>query len=298
MAIDPVALERTLRSLDVGLGVSRRHTLAMGEQLPFCAESATLVYVVAGTVAGERVVGAGGERTDACAVRPSADPEHPSSFTLSAGDALVAQPGSYVALRAHDDAEIVTESFTLDGGSSATLPGVFFVTGFADDEPAAAALAGSLAPIGVGTPRSGDPVICQLMVTTVLLSIIRSWAQNGCAPRGWPEAGVDPFLRRVVEAIDAEPAREWTLDLLAGVAAMSRSVFAERFRRAYGRSPGSYLTDVRMQHARAYLDAGRTVAETARLLGYASDEGFSRAFRRHVGIAPSRWRSEPLPAVV
>ncbi|MCE7483253.1 MULTISPECIES: AraC family transcriptional regulator [Microbacterium] len=36
----------------------------------------------------------------------------------------------------------------------------------------------------------------------------------------------------------------------------------------------------------------RRVSDTARELGYASDEGFSRAFRRHVGVTPSAWRSQ------
>ena len=71
---------------------------------------------------------------------------------------------------------------------------------------------------------------------------------------------------------------------------MSRSVFAERFRSALGRSPAHYVTEVRMGAAKGMLDAGRSVSETSRTLGYASDEGFSRAFRRATGVTPSAWR--------
>jgi len=42
--------------------------------------------------------------------------------------------------------------------------------------------------------------------------------------------------------------------------------------------------------AKRMLDAGRSVSDISRALGYASDEGFSRAFRRRTGMTPSSWR--------
>src|SRR5690606_12250976 len=99
-------------------------------------------------------------------------------------------------------------------------------------------------------------------------SLIRAWAENGCAPDGWPSRSNDPFLDRVVEAIHEQPGREWTVETLAGLGAMSRSVFAERFHAAFGRSPVSYVTEVRMEVAKRMLDARRSVSDTARELGY------------------------------
>jgi AraC-like DNA-binding protein len=95
---------------------------------------------------------------------------------------------------------------------------------------------------------------------------------------------------RVVDAIHEEPGREWTVERLASVGAMSRSAFAERFRTALGRSPADYVTEVRIDAAKRMLEDGRSVSETSRELGYASDEGFSRAFRRRTGMTPSSWR--------
>jgi AraC-like DNA-binding protein len=138
-----------------------------------------------------------------------------------------------------------------------------------------------------------------MMVTTVLLSVIRAWAANGCAPQGWPSLSRDPYLDRVVEAIHEQPGGDWTVERLAGVGAMSRSTFAERFRATIGRSPADYVTEVRVEAAKRMLDAGRAVSEISRELGYASDEGFSRAFRRRTGMTPSSWRTvhrAPVPA--
>src|SRR5699024_5130296 len=98
---------------------------------------------------------------------------------------------------------------------------------------------------------------------------------------------------RVIEAIHADPGRDWTVELLATLGAMSRSVFAERFRLAVGSSPGTYVTGVRMDTAKRMLRAGRSVSATAAELGYSSDEGFSRAFRRHTGRTPVSLADRP-----
>ncbi len=160
---------------------------------------------------------------------------------------------------------------------------------FARAEPAAAGLA---AHLGIPTPgamgpRGGDTTICKLMVTTVLLSALRAWAATA-REQTWPPRTDDPFLARVVSAVIDDPGREWTIDHLAALGAMSRSVFAARFRQVFGTSPASYVTEVRMRRAKELLDAGTGVSETSRALGYASDEGFRRAFRRHVGVARRR----------
>jgi AraC-like DNA-binding protein len=53
-----------------------------------------------------------------------------------------------------------------------------------------------------------------------------------------------------------------------------------------------------MQHAKDMLESGASVSETSRALGYGSDEGFSRAFRRHTGMAPSLWRARASAAAL
>ena len=295
-SIDPDLLEDALSTVDVRLGLARRTPLDAGGMLRLPSGAVTLAYVVSGEITGDAVVDTG------CTIDVPGGAAAPTTGprTLLAGDAFLSMGRRPIALGSASGARLMTAE--LDLGSAAAmeaLPGFVFVTGFAELEPAAAALATHLGPAGTEPPgvRSGDPVICRMMVTTVLLSLIRAWAQNGCAPQGWPSRAADPFLDRVVQAIHEEPGRDWTVDLLATLGAMSRSVFAERFRSAIGQSPASYVTEVRMRSAKEMLDSGRSVAETSRLLGYASDEGFSRAFRRHTGVTPSMWRASRRDAI-
>ncbi|KDA06842.1 hypothetical protein DC31_07590 [Microbacterium sp. CH12i] len=294
--IDADALEKVLSSIDVRVGDARRINLDAGATAPLASGAVWLVFVAEGSLHGQPPL------APACAL----DVDRTSPLVactpgverevLVEGDAFLTLGRRPVALQSEHGASLMIAELQLSDTASLlrdVIPEFVTVTDFAGLEPAAAALARNLGPseAGASALRSGNPIICRMMATTVLLSVIHAWAENGCAPAGWPSRSNDPFLERVVDAIHEQPGRDWTVETLAGVGAMSRSVFASRFHSALGRSPASYVTEVRMESAKGMLDAGRSVSETSRSLGYGSDEGFSRAFRRSTGIAPSQWRS-------
>lgn len=283
------ALERALSMIDVRPGQAWQRTLRADESIALAVGAASLVYLRAGELTGHAA------RRSACTVDASSGTASAidGGRTLLAGDAFISlgcHPLTLVS-RSGADVTVVPLEVTPTAGTRA-LPPVVFVSGFAQAEPAAAGLATHLglpAP-GSRSGRDGDETICKLMVTTVLLSALRTWAATQ-RDAAWPPQTDDPFLARVVAAVDADPGREWSIDHLAALGAMSRSVFAARFRQVFGTSPASYVTEVRMRAAKRMLDAGTPVSQTSRSLGYASDEGFRRAFRRHTGVAPSAWRS-------
>lgn len=283
------ALERALSALDVQPGHTLRKLLAAGERLPLARHEASLVYVRAGEVTGRT------RSHSTCAVDAASGAADASSGprTLLAGDAFLTLGCQDAALLSQSGAEVTIIPLSITPTSDTrALPPLIFVSGFANAEPAAAGLAAHLGAGDAepGSQRSGDQTICRLMVTTVLLSALRAWAGSDRAA-AWPPRGDDPYLDRVVAAITENPGHEWTLDALAALGAMSRSVLSARFREVTGSSPASFVTEVRMRRAKELLDAGTPVSETSRTLGYSSDEGFSRAFRRHTGVTPSAWRT-------
>ncbi|QYM64170.1 helix-turn-helix domain-containing protein [Microbacterium sp. Se5.02b] len=304
VTVDADALSQVLGSVDLRVGIGRRASLPAGGLLPIPTDTITLVYIVHGGVVGHPPLGEGCHLdVDPGSRRLTLDPlaRHDA---LVAGDAFLTLGGSPFVLEARDDTSLMIADIQLADATSplpALLPPFLTVTGFDAIEPAAAALALNMGVIDHSQKpaRQGDPIICRMMATTVLLSVIRAWAANGCAPTGWPSLSTDPFLDRVVDAIREEPGRDWTVERLAAISAMSRSTFAERFRSTVGRSPADYVTEVRIDAAKRMLEAGRSVSEVSRELGYASDEGFSRAFRRRTGLTPSSWRlanRTPIPA--
>ena len=71
---------------------------------------------------------------------------------------------------------------------------------------------------------------------------------------------------------------------------MSRTAFAETFRRVSEWTPAKYLTWWRMQLAWSKLSEGQTSASIAGTVGYKSEAAFSRAFQKHFGVTAGNVR--------
>jgi len=118
---------------------------------------------------------------------------------------------------------------------------------------------------------------------------------------GWLRGLKDPEIGRALAAIHREPAKRWTVSSLAHVARLSRSAFAARFRELVEESPMRYLTRWRMCRAAALLRSTEgSIADVTSRVGYASEVAFSKAFKRHTGLAPGVYRkaqrlAEPSP---
>jgi transcriptional regulator GlxA family with amidase domain len=105
----------------------------------------------------------------------------------------------------------------------------------------------------------------------------------------------DARLALAIRNMHESPEKPWTIAELAKTAALSRSVFFERFSRAVGVAPMEYLLSWRMALAKNLLrrrEAG--VATIAERVGYSSASAFSVAFTRHVGLPPTQYAQEAL----
>ena len=69
-----------------------------------------------------------------------------------------------------------------------------------------------------------------------------------------------------------------------------RSSLYRSFVSRYGIGAKEYLTDIRMTRAKDFLASGRTVQETAYLVGFRDEFGFSRAFKKYYGVPPSAYK--------
>jgi AraC-like DNA-binding protein len=94
---------------------------------------------------------------------------------------------------------------------------------------------------------------------------------------------------QALAALHGEPREAWTVERLARLVGLSRSVLAERFTEMVGQPPMQYLALWRMQLASRLLVDGGQVAEVAAAVGYESEAAFSRAFKKLVGQAPATW---------
>jgi transcriptional regulator GlxA family with amidase domain len=97
-------------------------------------------------------------------------------------------------------------------------------------------------------------------------------------------------LRNVTDAIAADPAGTHDVKTLAARAALSTRQLTRLFQCELGTTPARYVEMVRIDAARAALDAGRTVTETARIAGFGSTESLRRVFVDHLGVSPKAYR--------
>ncbi|MEO0719899.1 MAG: cupin domain-containing protein, partial [Pseudomonadota bacterium] len=87
------------------------------------------------------------------------------------------------------------------------------------------------AEIEQGLP--GSDLIAMRLAETILAHTLRIYLQNATA-KGGPLIGfADPHIGRALAAMHADPTRAWTVELLAREAGLSRSGFANRFRRCW-----------------------------------------------------------------
>ncbi|ORW84688.1 AraC family transcriptional regulator [Mycobacterium sp. IEC1808] len=97
-------------------------------------------------------------------------------------------------------------------------------------------------------------------------------------------------LRKVTEAIAADPSANHSVKTLAAQASLSTRQLTRLFQSELGTTPARYVEMVRIDAARAALDAGRSVADTARIAGFGSAETLRRVFVDHLGVSPKAYR--------
>ncbi|MDR6174872.1 AraC-like DNA-binding protein [Nocardioides zeae] len=109
----------------------------------------------------------------------------------------------------------------------------------------------------------------------------------------FPDSGRGPVRPRIVtqvlDAMEADPAADWTAAELAAVAGVGIRRLQDGFRTYLGMTPTQALSRIRLARVHADLLAGRsaTVADAAHRWGFTHLGRFAAAYRARYGVAPS-----------
>lgn len=138
--------------------------------------------------------------------------------------------------------------------------------------------------------RPGGAAVVGRLTELLFVDVIQRYlAEHGGS--GWFAGVADPVVGPALALIHRSPQRHWSVDELAAEVGASRSMLTERFTELVGLSPIRYLTAWRMELAAQRLLAGHeSIAEVAAEAGYDSEAAFNRAFKRHAGDPPAKWR--------
>ena len=143
--------------------------------------------------------------------------------------------------------------------------------------------------------RCGRVALIERLFEVVMIQVLRQLMESGQVHGGLLSGLSHARLRNALVAMHEAPAQEWTLEDLAKVAGMSRSVFAATFRETVGITPGQYLQGWRVRLAQKALRRGRPLKLIAAEVGYGSEAALSRAFKVHAGQSPRQWKAGTQP---
>lgn len=135
----------------------------------------------------------------------------------------------------------------------------------------------------------GRQAILNRLCEILTIQLLR-YCMDHSLTQGGALAGLsDPRLVKVLNSIHEDPAREWSIEIMANLAGMSRARFAVRFRDVVGETPADYLASWRIMTAQRLLKRGLILKHVAYDVGYGSASALTRAFVRKIGISPSQW---------
>ena len=101
------------------------------------------------------------------------------------------------------------------------------------------------------------------------------------------------LFQEATEIVDQEYGNDLSLDEIARRVASSRRQLQRAYAEIGQTTFRDHLTSVRMEKAAELLSSrGLTVREVAHRVGYRQPAQFAKAFRRHLGVAPSDYRAD------
>lgn len=167
-------------------------------------------------------------------------------------------------------------------------------------DPLVAQLASRVWATGPATDPASQAVSRHGLDT--LLAILCRFAveEEADTAAGARRSALSPWrLKRVTAFVEARLTQGVTVEEMARCVDLSTDHFVRSFAAATGRTPHQWVTEVRMERAKAMLrDPRRSTTEIALELGYSSPAHFSSRFRQVVGVSPTTWRrmfAQPTP---
>lgn len=130
--------------------------------------------------------------------------------------------------------------------------------------------------------RCGQPFFINRAGDILLISLMRQLISRPQQSTGLFHALSDPRIARSLVAMHSKPAHPWTLEILANLAGMSRTSFANCFKDVMQIPPGKYLENLRLAIARQLVQTGVGLKQVAARTGYSSPSTLSRAMGRGV----------------
>lgn len=142
----------------------------------------------------------------------------------------------------------------------------------------------------VFTSLRRQPFAQRALASVTFAKMLYRWIAHwqGSQQQGPYQQNIDNIIDRMYEKL----ATGWTITEMAEEANMSERNFRKTFRTITGQSPKTFYDNLRLAMAKERLRLGiYTIAEIAVQLGFSSPFHLSKAFKKHFGTSPSKFRA-------
>jgi AraC family L-rhamnose operon transcriptional activator RhaR len=130
----------------------------------------------------------------------------------------------------------------------------------------------------------------------LLIQLLSMLGRNVAVKSRPSSAKSHPAVLAALKLIDEAPSESWTLETLAGRVHVEGTYFVRLFHAVVGLPPMAYLTRRRLELATSLLRRNDlAIGDVAARSGWFDANYFSRCFREHFGMTPSRYRIRSLP---
>lgn len=137
--------------------------------------------------------------------------------------------------------------------------------------------------------RPGFEKVCHGLLQVLLVYISRKQNLSVISDSSFQLSKECALAKRY---IDANYAKNITLDSLAEITHINKFYLAHSFTECIGQSPINYLTDRRLEACKELLTSSNlSVAQVASSVGFSSQSYFSQIFRKKTGMTPRQYRN-------
>ena len=139
--------------------------------------------------------------------------------------------------------------------------------------------------------RDFGPAIANKVARRLVMPAHRDGGQAQFIERPVPAPRESSRLGTLLERMARDLATDHTVASMAAEAGMSLRTFLRRFQATTGQSPGEWLVNARVSHAKEMLERSAVpIEEIATLCGFGSSETLRHHFRKRLSLTPTRYR--------
>ena len=151
---------------------------------------------------------------------------------------------------------------------------------------------GQLLLAEVEAGAAGTRLFTDTVTRALALHLLRAYSPESPQAQPPPGAMVDWRLRKAIDFMHANLAKDLNLSQLAATAGLSPSHFARAFRAAVGEPPHRHMIRLRIEQARHLLEHTQLpVIEIGYRCGFEQTTHFATMFRKFTGLSPRAYRA-------